>query len=283
MTGSRVAGDDIFVPDLHQVQTGASIGGPIIKDKVFFFANFELERREDLGSNFLASRAGVSGEQVSRVEAADLDAISQVLQEEFGYATGPYENYQHNTNNEKGLLKLDWNIAPGNTLTATYNFLNASRDNNAHPSALGRRGPDATTLQYYNSGYRINNEIQSGIVEWRSLFADQFSNKLQVGYTAYTDFREPFSTPFPSLAIQRDGTNYIILGHEPFSINNRLDQRVWQRPIICSTLPASTRSPLVSVSNASTSITALTSDCTRAPSLRWMATRRPVRRLSSMP
>ncbi|PPK84366.1 carboxypeptidase family protein [Neolewinella xylanilytica] len=228
LTGSRVAGEDIFVPDLRQVQTGASLGGPIIRDKLFFFANFELERREDLGSNFLAARSGRSGDQVSRVLASDLDAISTALQDRFGYTTGPYERYLHDTKNDKGLFKLDWNIAPGNTLTATYNFLNASRDNNAHPSALGRRGPDATTLQYYSSGYRINNEIQSGIVEWRSLFAEQFSNKLQVGYTSYTDFREPFGSPFPSLSIQRDGTNYIIVGHEPFSINNRLDQRVFQ-------------------------------------------------------
>ncbi|WP_116127470.1 TonB-dependent receptor domain-containing protein [Lewinella sp. IMCC34183] len=228
LTGDRVAGDDIFVPDLRQVQAGASIGGPILRDKLFFFANVELERREDLGSNFLAARGGLSGNQVSRVEAADLDAISAALLDRFGYVTGPYEGYLQNTDNEKGLLKLDWNIAPGNTLTATYNFLNASRDNNAHPSALGRRGPDATTLQFRNSGYRINNEIQSGIVEWRSLFAKQFSNKLQVGYTTYTDYRDPFSTPFPSLTVQRDGTNYIVLGHEPFSINNRLDQKVMQ-------------------------------------------------------
>ncbi|MEM9258795.1 MAG: TonB-dependent receptor, partial [Bacteroidota bacterium] len=228
MTGSKVDGEDIFVPDLSQLQTGASIGGPIIKDKLFFFANFELERREDLGSNFLAARSGVSGNQVSRVEAADLDAISSALQSRFGYTTGGYENYLHNTDNEKGLFKLDWNIAPGNTLTATYNFLNASRDLNANRFALGRRGPDQQTLQFFNSGYTINNKIQSGIIEWNSLFADKFSNKLQVGFSDYEDFRDPFSDPFPSLIIQRDGTNYIVVGHEPFSINNRLDQNVFQ-------------------------------------------------------
>jgi hypothetical protein len=183
LTGSKVEGEDIFVPELSQLQTGASIGGPIIKDKLFFFANFELERRSDLGSNFLAARAGLTGSQVSRVEAADLDGISAALRSRFGYETGVYEGYLHDTDNEKGLFKLDWNIAPGNTLTATYNFLNASRDLNANRFALGRRGPDASTLQFFNSGYQINNKIQSGIVEWRSLFADKFSNKLQVGFT----------------------------------------------------------------------------------------------------
>lgn len=228
LTGGKVAGDEIFQPELNQIQTGASIGGPLIKDKLFFFANFELERRDDLGSEFLASRSGLSGDQVSRVEASDLDAVSSALNSRYGYETGPYEGYTHATNNEKGLFKLDWNIAPGNTLTATYNFLNASRDLNANRFALGRRGPDAQTLQFANSGYTINNKINSGIVEWNSLFADKFSNKLQVGYTTYEDFRKPDSAPFPSLLIQRDGTNYIVAGHEPFSINNRLDQNVLQ-------------------------------------------------------
>lgn len=228
LTGGKVSGEEIFVPELRQIQTGASIGGPIIKDKLFFFANFELERRSDLGSNFLAARAGVSGNQVSRVEASDLDAISNVLQSRFGYQTGGYENYLQDTDNEKALFKLDWNIAPGNTLTATYNFLDASRDLNANRFALGRRGPDAQTLQFVNSGYTINNKINSGIIEWNSLFAEKFSNKLQVGFTDYEDFRTPNSTPFPSLIIQRDGTNYIVVGHEPFSINNRLDQNVLQ-------------------------------------------------------
>ena len=227
-TGGTVAGDKIFVPELRQVQTGASIGGPIVENKLFFFANFELERREDLGSNFIAARGGLSGDQVSRVAANDLQAISTGLFDRYGYRTGPFEGYLHATDNEKGLVKLDWNIAPGNTLTATYNFLSAGRDNNAHPQALGRRGPDATTLQFFNSGYRINNNINSGIVEWRSLFADKFSNKLQVGYTSYRDSRDPFSDPFPSLNIQRDGINYIIAGYEPFSVNNRLNQDVYQ-------------------------------------------------------
>lgn len=228
LTGGKVAGDEIFQPELNQLQTGASFGGPIIKDKLFFFANFELERRDDLGSAFLANRSGLSGDQVSRVEASDLDAISSALNSRFGYETGGYEGYIHDTDNQKGLFKLDWNIAPGKTLTATYNFLDASRDLNANRFALGRRGPDQQTLQFVNSGYTINNKINSGIVEWNSLFADKFSNKLQVGYTTYEDFRDPFSTPFPSLLIQRDGTNYIVVGHEPFSINNRLDQNVLQ-------------------------------------------------------
>ncbi|MFT6872959.1 MAG: hypothetical protein ACJAVN_001971, partial [Roseivirga sp.] len=109
MTGSKVRGEEIFVPDLNQFQAGFSLGGPIIKDKLFFFANFELERREDLGTNFRASRPGITGENISRVSAADLNAVSDILSSRFGYETGAYEGYIHNTDNQKGILKLDWN------------------------------------------------------------------------------------------------------------------------------------------------------------------------------
>ncbi len=228
LTGSKVNGNDIFVPDLRQFQTGFSLGGPIIKDKLFFFVNAEIERREDLGSNFLANRPGLDKTNVSRVEAADFDRVAAALRQQFNYDPGAYENFIHNTDNEKGIVKLDWNINNKHSLTATYNFLNASKQKPAHPSALGRRGPDATTLQFFNAGYQINNIIHSGLVEIRSLFSNKVSNKFQVGFTSFRDSRDPQSDPFPVLNINRDGIRYIVAGHEPFSINNRLDQDVFQ-------------------------------------------------------
>ena len=84
------------------------------------------------------------------------------------------------------------------------------------------------TLQYYSSGYRINNNLNGGIIELNSNFNGKFANKLQVGYTAFRDTRDPFSAPFPTININRDGVRYIVAGHERFSINNRLTQDVFQ-------------------------------------------------------
>ena len=228
LTGSRVSGESIFVPDLSQKQAGLSLGGPIIKNKLFFFANFELERRDDLGSDFLANAPGRTGENVSRVRLADLQAVSNILFDRYGYETGGFEGFSHDTNNSKGILKLDWNVNNNHSVAATYNFLDAYRQLPANPDAIGRRGPDATTLQFFNSGYRINNEIHSGIIELRSIFGNRYSNKLQVGYTNFSDNRDPFSEPFPVININENGIRYIVAGHEPFSINNRLDQQVIQ-------------------------------------------------------
>ncbi len=165
---------------------------------------------------------------MSRVEATDLEDVSQALKDRFGYDTGAYEDYIHNRDNQKGIIKLDYNLNQNHTITAKYNFLDAILDKPAHPSAIGRRGPDFTTLQFENSGYQIQNKIHSGIVEWKALFGNAIANKFQVGYTAFIDSRDPFSEPFPVINIAKNGSRYIVAGHEPFSIHNRLDQNLFQ-------------------------------------------------------
>ena len=229
LTGKRVKGTDITVPQSSQAQYGASIGGPIIKNKLFFFANAEFDRRSDLGTaGWVAARPGLTGTNVARVTAADLDLVSSTLKTLHGYDTGLYESFTHKTQNVKGLFRLDWNVSQVHKFSVVYNFLDASRDLPANPSAIGRRGPDFLTLQYYSSGYRINNKLQGVIAELNSNFNGRYANKLQVGFMGFRDARDPFSTPFPTVNIARDGVRYIVAGHEPFSINNRLNQSVFQ-------------------------------------------------------
>ncbi len=227
LTGDKVDGEEIFVPDLTQSQYGFSIGGPIVKNKLFFFANFERDQREDLGSNFEADR-GQGGNNVARVSATDMDAVMAALAG-IGYDTGPYEGYLLDTESVKGIFKLDWNINDNNRLALIYNFLDAKRDLTANEFAIGRRGPDAITLQFANAGYEINNEINSVLAELNSTLSNGGAvNKFQIGYTKFNDFRNPFSTPAPAINIQQDGVRAIVTGHEPFSINNRLEQDVFQ-------------------------------------------------------
>ena len=224
--GSKVDGIDAPKGDLTQLQTGFSLGGPIIKNKLFFFVNAELERRSDLGSAFLPNR-GTDGPGISRVLESDLLAVSNALKS-IGYDPGEYENFTLKAPNMKAIAKLDWNIVKGHALSLTYSFLDASKEKPAHPSAIGRRGPDFTTLQFRNAGYQINNKLNQIIGELKSSFGSTVSNKFQLGYSSFKDSRDPFSTPAPSISIDKDGTRYIIAGHEPFSIYNNLNQNVLQ-------------------------------------------------------
>ncbi len=227
MTGSKIKGQGIFVPKLLQSQTGVSVGGPIIENKLFFFANFEKDNREDLGQSWLPNR-GTGGVNESRVLESDLMTVQSALRG-LGYDPGAYEGFIHKAESTKGILKLDWNINSNHRLAFIYNFLDASKEKPAHPTALGFRGPNASILQFENSGYQINNRLNSVQLELNSTLAENLSNKLQVGYSHFDDFRNPKSTPAPAMTIQDGaGSNYIIVGHEPFSINNRLDQKVIQ-------------------------------------------------------
>jgi hypothetical protein len=228
MTGDKVHGEKIFVPSLEQTQAGFSIGGPIIKDKLFFFANYEIDQRTDSGSNVVANDGnGTTGVNESRVLTTDLMHVSTELGK-LGYNTGAYQGFTHNQDSKKGIVKLDWNINDNNKLAVIYNFLDASKDKPAHPTAIFRRGPDANTMQFENSGYQMNNQINSVLVELNSKFSEEITNKVQAGYTHFNDFRDPFSAPAPVITITKDGSPYIIAGHEPFSIHNTLEQNVYQ-------------------------------------------------------
>ncbi|MFW2377631.1 MAG: TonB-dependent receptor, partial [Cellulophaga baltica] len=228
LTGGKVKGEDVIKPKLSQNQYGVSIGGPIVKNKLFFFANFEKEEREDLGTNGWIPNTGSGAINESRVLESDLVAVQSALAG-LGYDTGAYSGFTYGSGSTKGLFKLDWNINDKNRLALIYNFLDASSEKPAHPTALSTRGPNFTTLQFEKSGYEINNKLNSLQLELNSTLSDEVTNKLQVGYTHFDDFRTPFSSPAPVINIQDgNGLNYIIAGHEPFSINNKLDQKVFQ-------------------------------------------------------
>ena len=226
-TGGKIKGENIFVPQLRQSQSGVSVGAPLIKDKLFIFVNFEEDKRTDLGQSWLPN-TGSNRINESRVLRADLAEVQSALAG-IGYNTGAYEGFTHDSNSSKGLFKLDWNINKDNRVSFVYNFLNASRDLPAHPTALGFRGPSSQMLQFENTGYQINNNLKSFLVELNSTLDENTTNKLQVGYTHFDDFRTPKSAPMPAFRIQDgNGGNYIIAGHEPFSIHNKLDQKVFQ-------------------------------------------------------
>ncbi|HET9582286.1 MAG TPA: carboxypeptidase regulatory-like domain-containing protein [Gemmatimonadota bacterium] len=230
--GDQVSGNDVLVPDLSFNQSGVSLGGPIVRDKAFFFINYERERREDPGSNFQPLREGQTpGGTVSRVRADDLEAIRQRMIDVYQYDPGAFEGYINNTDSDKLIAKLDWNINDANKFTFRYNLLDAVKGLPPHPFAISinnsGRGPNENSIPFQNAGYAINNELNSFVGEINTQQAS-WANRLFVSYTRFRDFREPNSPAFPTIEIAEDGITYTTLGHEPFSIHNLLDQDVWQ-------------------------------------------------------
>lgn len=232
LVGNEVSGSPVIAnPDLSYVQAGLSVGGPLSRDKLFFFVDGEIERTSNPGSNFVASTNGSSGFGISRVDATIMDSIRNRMIQVYGYDPGPYQGYTHHTDNDKLLAKLDWNINTNNNLSFRYNYLNAKRDLPPHPFVLSfantGRGPNESSLPFYNSGYAINNHLHSFALEVNSR-SSGFANRLFASYNRFRDFREPFSPDYPTIEIGEGGVTYTTVGHEPFSIHNILDQDVWQ-------------------------------------------------------
>ncbi len=233
LIGNQVSGDEVIAdPSLSFNQSGFTFSGPIIQNKLFFFVNAEIEGRDDPGSNFVADENGdvVFGE--SRVSAATMDLISERMMDGYNYDTGPYQDFVHETANNKLLAKLDWNINNNHNLTFRYNRLDASRDLPPHGFVLSfnntGRGPNSSSLPFKNSGYTINNKLSSYALEVNSVFGGQMANRFFFSYNRFRDWREPFSEDFPTIEIGEAGVTYTTVGHEPFSIHNILDQDVFQ-------------------------------------------------------
>lgn len=211
---------------------GVRIGGPIVKNKAFFFVNYEQERRNDPGSLFKANR-GTAGSNISAVTAQELDDLRDFLIEEYGFNPGPYEDYSLETNSDKAAFKVDWNLTSNHKLTLKYNYLKSYRD--VVPSTSGAigntRSPGVTGLPFLASYYRINNNLNSFTAELNSSFSNKYSNKFQVGYSAFRDFREiPTSdVDFPMVDIGNGSGQFLTsFGTEPFSANNILNTDVIQ-------------------------------------------------------
>ena len=232
LLSNKVSGQTVIAdPQLTFIQSGFRASGPIIQNKLFFFVNGEIERREDPGTNYIASRNGVTGFGISRVTAENMDLIRGRMRDVYNYDTGPYDNFIHKTDNDKLLIKLNWNISEDHKASFRYNYLKAYRDLPPHPFVLSfggtGRGPNENSLPFQNAGYRINNDLNSYALELNSRFG-HVSNRLFVSYNRMRDNRDPFSVDYPTIEIGQDGISYTTLGHEPFSIHNILDSDIWQ-------------------------------------------------------
>jgi hypothetical protein len=232
LTGNK-AGETTFDREQNQFnnsQIGFRFGGPIIKNKLFFFVNAELETRS---SPFLL-RANSGNEDVggntTRVLRSDLEGVSNFLRDNFNYETGPFEGYNTDLTSSKILAKLDWNISDKHKFSLRYTNLDSELDQLISlSSSLGfgnRRGLQA--LSYQNSNYIQFEKIQSVIGEFNSLFSSRISNNLIVGYTNQNEDRGSRGDFFPLIEIQQEGQNYISTGFEPFTPANQLSYKTFQ-------------------------------------------------------
>ena len=201
--------------NFNELQTGVRLGGPIIQDKLFFFANAEFTSRVQPVDN-------ISLTQNSR--AKQIDSIAQLvsshLTSKYGYNAGQLTGFEITRPSTKVFARLDWNIDDNNRLTFRNNYVSAYDDNYS---------TTVTSARFSDRNYRFNNSQNSTVLELNSSLGDGMHNELIVGYTRIRDFREVTGKPFSAITVNdvSMGTNVgVQFGSEEFSNFNKLDQDV---------------------------------------------------------
>ena len=230
--GTEAAGNTFNPGTFDYRNTGAWAAGPIIRNRLFAFGNFEDGVEERPLTNFRANRGGEAATgNTTRVLESDLTGLSAFLSQNFNYETGPFEEYSDETPERRFLLRNDFNVNNSNKVSFRYNHLDSSTDVIVSGSSSLLRGRGSNSINYLsfqNSNYQILENIRSGIGEWNSILGNTMSNSLIVGYTKQDESRASRGSFFPFVDIWEAGQSYTSFGSEPFTPNNELRYDTFQ-------------------------------------------------------
>ena len=215
---------------------GFTLGGPIIKNKLFFFANGEMVKTPTVVNRWRGSDNGVADVEnyISRTKNSDLEAVSNYIANKYGYDTGSWTSFPADESNYKLLARIDWNITDKHHLALRYNFTKNRYWSSPNATSMdgGTRMSGARMSQYSmsfaNSMYAGDNKIHTFSIDLNSRLTDNLSNQFLATYSKMQDpVRYTDSAEFPFIDITKDGNNYMALGYELFTWNNAVNNTVW--------------------------------------------------------
>ncbi|MFN0254094.1 TonB-dependent receptor [Pedobacter ureilyticus] len=249
--GSKVLGKEIAVKNaLDEKNFGFTFGGPIVKNKLFFFANYEKKVTTQPGNNRIAAtpeRPYNSFSNVAPVTASLMDEIRSYLRGTYNYDPGVYQGYPNVSDNEKMFFRLDWNINQNHKFSVRYNQVESKSPSNASTSVTGsgvtgvlsygnqRSGSNQDAgLNFANSNYYQAANLYSAVAELNSKISNKVSNVARFTISHQNDPRTVEGGDFPLVDIL-DGTQssssagkvLTTFGYEPFSYGNLRDVKTY--------------------------------------------------------
>lgn len=212
------------LPPFTNSTYGVRIGGPIVENKLFFFGALELARSDSPFDRTFGAPA--FGNNAYTVSEDSLNALSTFLRNNFGYETGSWKSITRPDNSDKIFLRFDYNLSESHKLTARWNYLNAVTHNS--PSRF--RGTQDVYSE--NAAYDLKNKTHSFALQLTSLFGNQASNELIIGYNNQLDEPTFKGKPFPTVEVRVRGVNGVdnrlAVGSEEFRHQNELEQNVME-------------------------------------------------------
>lgn len=192
---------------------GMTLGGPLLKNRLFLFLNYEYVK-ETTPSSY------VIGTEQSALNSDEIDSVVNKLSElTNGYNGGGYGLQSINTHSNKILAKIDWNINAKNKFMLRYSFLEGQKMNFLNARSAGKLN---------HSGCYLNNKTHALVSELNTQITSDLSNELRFGWTQVRDARNAVGQPLPNIIINNlSGNTSLEIGTEKNSAANALDQDIF--------------------------------------------------------
>ena len=211
---------DVDLGEFDNKFYGATLGGPIIKDKLFFFAGYE--KFEGSTPNTIGAEGSGFASEVQGVTQADVERIDQIASSLYGIDNMFSDTGGIPEDDEKYFLKIDWNINDNHRAFASYQYTDGN--------SLSQTDHGGNRFSYKSHWYNRSEKLESFNFQLFSDWSDQLSTEVKIGRKNNKTGQVGLALPqgVGEIQINTEGGGRVYLGIDDSRHSNALENTTWQ-------------------------------------------------------